>query len=211
MGAGAALLRDRHGSRGDAAEGALLLVFRCVESRVGSIWLRGPGLFEPDPKSSLSTSIWPCVRSGAGFLAPFHLGALKTLLDTGIINDRTKVGTCLFNLHRTKAHPSTPLPTHSQLAGASAGSLVAASTVLGLSPEEQLEAYMRMTHACRASGYVGRVYPVLARSLRERFPDNAHEICNGRLVNLSWIVGRLKGGHMTHFASPKPQTADWRI
>jgi hypothetical protein len=72
--------------------------------------------------------------------------------------------------------------------------LVAASTVLGLSPEEQLGAYMRMTHACRASGYIGRVYPVLAQSLRERFPDNAHEICSGRCVDrgswnrLGWVT-----------------------
>lgn len=61
---------------------------------------------------------------------------------------------------------------------------MAASTVLGLSAEEQLEAYMKMAHACRASGFVGRVYPVLAQSLRERFPDDAHEICNGRCVAL---------------------------
>lgn len=72
---------------------------------------------------------------------------------------------------------------------------MAASTVLGLSPEEQLGAYMRMTHACRASGYIGRVYPVLAQSLRERFPDNAHEICNGRCVDRgSW--NRFGVGHM---------------
>lgn len=80
-------------------------------------------------------------------------------------------------------NPCPCVHTFIQLAGASAGSLVAASTILGLSPEEQLEAYKKMAHACRASGgFAGRVEPVLARSLQERFPKDAHEICHGRSV-----------------------------
>jgi hypothetical protein len=32
----------------------------------------------------------PTTTAGAGFLAPFHIGVAKALLDKGIITDRTK-------------------------------------------------------------------------------------------------------------------------
>lgn len=70
---------------------------------------------------------------------------------------------------------------HTQLAGASGGALVAASTAVGISPEEQIVAYKDMSRVCRANGgFWGKVGGVVRQSLDEHFPKNAHEICNER-------------------------------
>ena len=70
---------------------------------------------------------------------------------------------------------------NTQLAGASGGALVAASTAVGISPEEQMVAYKDMSRVCRANGgFWGKVGGLVRQSLDEHFPENAHEICNER-------------------------------
>ena len=78
------------------------------------------------------------------------------------------------------------------LAGASAGSLIAACYHSGLSTETVTEACLVLADDCRVNGTRGRLGDVLSTFLHALLPDDAHERCAGKgwtaLLSSSYLV-----------------------
>ena len=66
------------------------------------------------------------------------------------------------------------------LAGASAGSLIAACYHSGLSTETVTEACLVLADDCRVNGTRGRLGDVLSTFLHDLLPDDAHERCRDK-------------------------------
>lgn len=95
--------------------------------------------------------------SPGGLLLPYHLGALSSLSQNGILT------------------PSTPI------AGSSAGAIAVASQACGISPLAGLEATIRLSEKCEELGGArGRLLPLLEAELDDMLPMDAHEIVNRR-------------------------------
>lgn len=84
--------------------------------------------------------------SGAGFLAAYHMGVSKCLIDQGIL---PKQGFRSTDADRLVA-----------LTGVSAGAIVATATMAGVDPEEGLEAVIQVSRQTRdAGGYLDTLSP----------------------------------------------------
>lgn len=94
--------------------------------------------------------------SAAGLLFPYYVGCGKALTAHGVLTPQTK------------------------LAGASAGSLIAASLVSGRSTDDVLEALRHMAADLRQSGTRGRLKVVLERILQELLPEDIADRARGR-------------------------------
>jgi hypothetical protein len=91
-----------------------------------------------------------------GLLFPFYCGVVDELTSRGVIG------------------PDTPL------AGASAGSLIAACARSGLSMAEVLDACYVLADDCRSKGTRARLGPVLESTLRALLPPDTAERVSGR-------------------------------
>ena len=94
--------------------------------------------------------------SAGGLLFPFYIGVVKGLTKAGYMSERTK------------------------LAGASAGSLIAACVNSGLSMDTVSELCENLMEDCRVHGTRGRLGIVLERFLDDALPDDAHIRCRHR-------------------------------
>lgn len=94
--------------------------------------------------------------SAGGLLFPFYIGVCKGLMKSGYMSERTR------------------------LAGASAGSLIAACVSSGLSMDLVLSKCQALMEDCRVHGTRGRLGIVLEKFLKETLPEDAHLRCNGR-------------------------------
>ena len=109
-----------------------------------------------------ATRIGTVALSGSGWLFPFHIGVVKQLLDTGLIDTQT------------------------QLLGTSGGSLVAAGQACGVQHEQILMAALDIASQLRRKGsglrdHWGQMGPLVETVMREMLPDDAHIRCAGRL------------------------------
>ena len=105
--------------------------------------------------------------SAGGLLFPFYVGVCRGLEQAGYLSARTK------------------------LAGASAGSLIAACVNSGLSMDTVSSLCEELMEDCRKNGSRGRLGIVLEKFLQEALPDDAHERCRGRtFVAVSSVEGR---------------------
>jgi hypothetical protein len=114
--------------------------------------------------------------SAAGLLFPYYVGCGKALTAHGVLTPQTK------------------------LAGASAGSLIAASLVSGRSTEDVLDALRHMVADLRQSGTRGRLKGVLERILRDLLPEDIADRARGRcfvaVTRLSGSPRRLLQGEL---------------
>lgn len=94
--------------------------------------------------------------SAGGLLFPFYIGVCRGLEASGYMSERTK------------------------LAGASAGSLIAACVNSGLSMDTVAELCRDLMEDCRLHGTRGRLGIVLERFLSEALPVDAHERCTNK-------------------------------
>eukprot|EP00040_Diaphanoeca_grandis_P026666 m.149715 g.149715 ORF g.149715 m.149715 type:complete len:293 (-) comp30678_c0_seq1:95-973(-) len=108
---------------------------------------------EEKPKMIQSLSL-----SGCGWLASYHFGVLQALTELG----------CIDNV-RTKMY------------GASGGALAAAGFAAQLCPSDMLEVQLDMFRHCQTHGIVWKLGKTLHQSATKMVPENAHELCNGRL------------------------------
>lgn len=105
--------------------------------------------------------------SAGGLLFPFYVGVCRGLEQAGYLSARTK------------------------LAGASAGSLIAACVNSGLSMDTVASLCEELMEDCRKNGSRGRLGIVLEKFLQEALPDDAHERCRGRtFVAVSSVESR---------------------
>ena len=94
--------------------------------------------------------------SAGGLLFPFYIGVCNGLMKAGYMSERTR------------------------LAGASAGSLIAACVNSGLSMDVVLSKCQALMEDCRVHGTRGRLGIVLEKFLQETLPEDAHLRCNGK-------------------------------
>ena len=94
--------------------------------------------------------------SAGGMLFPYYCGVASSLADGGL------------------------LTTATPLAGASAGSLIAACIKSGMPFDEIIEHCLRLMHDCRVNGTRGRLGPVLETFLEKHLPEDAHEKCKDK-------------------------------
>lgn len=94
--------------------------------------------------------------SAGGLLFPYYCGVSAELIESNVIRD------------------------HTPIAGASAGSLIAACTRSGLTMGEVLDACYAMCDDLRAKGTRFRLGPVLEGVLRETLPETAAAAASGR-------------------------------
>ncbi|GBG61539.1 hypothetical protein CBR_g22336 [Chara braunii] len=113
--------------------------------------------WEQRKKASPGAKIPGFSFSAAGLLFPYHLGVTKCLMEYGYITEDTF------------------------LSGSSAGSLVCAVIVGGLTMEEALYATKRLAEDCRENGTAFRLGAVLRKFLVEFLPEDAHEKASGRI------------------------------
>eukprot|EP00892_Ulva_mutabilis_P006036 jgi/Ulvmu1/3804/UM018_0014.1 len=93
--------------------------------------------------------------SAGGLMFPYYIGIISSLSDLGIIQQS-----------------KTPI------AGASAGSLIAACFHAGLPPGSLMEATLELAAALRKSGTYANLGPTLKPILHRHLPEDAHEACN---------------------------------
>lgn len=77
------------------------------------------------------------------------------------------------------------------LAGASAGSLIAACHHSGLTPQTVTEACLVLADDCRVNGTRGRLGSVLSTFLHDLLPDDAHERCRNKTFVRPWHSSML--------------------
>jgi hypothetical protein len=94
--------------------------------------------------------------SAGGLLFPYYVGVVKALHDLGILG------------------PNVPV------AGASAGSLIAACYKSGLHADDILAATLLLARDCRTGGTRFRLQSVLEATMREVLPADAHVLCSGQ-------------------------------
>jgi predicted acylesterase/phospholipase RssA len=94
--------------------------------------------------------------SAGGLLFPFYIGVVKGLEKAGYMSERTRI------------------------AGASAGSLIAACVNSGLSMDTVATRCEDLMEDCRKHGTRGRLGIVLEKFLQDSLPDDAHIRCSGK-------------------------------
>ena len=87
---------------------------------------------------------------------PYYIGSCGALQDAGVLREETRV------------------------AGASAGSLIAACVKAGMPLDDITAQCLRLMDDCRRNGSRGRLGPVLEDFLRGHLPSDAHTRCQGR-------------------------------
>ncbi|KAK9909103.1 hypothetical protein WJX75_007198 [Coccomyxa subellipsoidea] len=116
--------------------------------------------------------------SAGGLLFPYYLGIVQTLSELNVITDATP------------------------LAGASAGSLIAACHHSGLPREQIKEACFVLADDCRRNGTRGRLGTVLSQFLHDLLPQDAHERCNDKaFVAVTRAWPRPQGELISQFHS----------
>ena len=125
--------------------------------------------------------------SAGGLLFPFYIGVCQGLQESGYLSARTR------------------------LAGASAGSLIAACVNSGLPLTTVKEKCQMLMKECRENGTRGRLGIVLEEFLKDTLPLDAHERCSGRTyigvtqtqvsLPLRSIEGALKPVLVSQFSS----------
>jgi Patatin-like phospholipase len=114
--------------------------------------------------------------SAGGLLFPYYLGVAEALQDAGVLREETPV------------------------AGASAGSLIAACLKSGLPLHEITTAMFDLADDCRTGGTRHRLGPVLARVLREVLPVDVAERASGRAhVAVTHLAPRIRPRLVTRF------------
>ena len=93
--------------------------------------------------------------SAGGLLFPYYVGLVSGLMDQGVMVDSTKV------------------------AGASAGSLIAALSKSGVSEDVLVEATLELAANLRTKGTATRLRSVLKQTLQDALPSDIAERCNG--------------------------------
>jgi hypothetical protein len=115
--------------------------------------------------------------SAAGCLFSYHAGAAGALIDAGLI-----------------------LPEKTRLAGASAGSIIAACIASGLPFDEMTALSLEMFADLRENGTRGRLGDVLRRFLTAHLPRGAAERCRGRVfVAVTRPLPRVRGELVSDF------------
>jgi hypothetical protein len=89
--------------------------------------------------------------AAGGLLFPYYVGVVHQLRCLGVLTDATPV------------------------AGASAGSLIATCSKMGLSHSQLVESTLRLADECRRQGTRHNLGPILQRALEAMLPDDAHE------------------------------------
>jgi hypothetical protein len=113
--------------------------------------------------------------SGAGFLFPYFAGVCSSLVQLGIIKNG------------------------SHLAGASAGSLMAANVNSGMSPEKGLEGCLAFAADCRENGSKGRLKQALRSYLDSIMPADAHIQASGNTYVAVTQAVPLKSRLVSHW------------
>jgi hypothetical protein len=83
-----------------------------------------------------------------------------------------------------------------KIAGASAGSLIAAAWHAGLTEQQLREACLVLAHDCRINGTQGRLGKVLKHFLDTLMPEDAHERCKGKAYIAVTKVGLILPGFL---------------
>jgi len=94
--------------------------------------------------------------SAGGCLFPYFIGVASALRDANVLTNTT------------------------QLAGASAGSLVSACIKSGMSVDQITDLCLKMMHDLRTNGTRGRLGPVLESFLHTHLPHDAHQRCSNK-------------------------------
>ncbi|CAL8460544.1 g73 [Coccomyxa elongata] len=116
--------------------------------------------------------------SAGGLLFPYYLGIVNTLNELNVITDATP------------------------LAGASAGSLIAACHHSGLPAQQVKDACFLLADDCRRKGTRGRLGTVLSEFLYDLLPQDAHERCNHKtFVAVTRAWPRPQGELISEFHS----------
>lgn len=93
--------------------------------------------------------------SAGGLLFPYYIGVADALTSAGIVTPKT------------------------QIAGSSAGSIVAACNASGIGWDIVTEACLKLAHDCRTKGTRFRLSSVLRCTLETVLPDDIHRKCSG--------------------------------
>ncbi|KAK9841996.1 hypothetical protein WJX81_003246 [Elliptochloris bilobata] len=116
--------------------------------------------------------------SAGGLLFPYYIGVVGKLTSLRIMT------------------PDTPV------AGASAGSLIAACHHAGLTEQQVTEACWVLCDNCRRNGTRGRLGRVLERFLHDLLPEDVHERCSDRtFVAVTQLWPRPRGKLISSFES----------
>ena len=112
--------------------------------------------------------------SAGGLLFPYYCGVVQQLAASGVLTDSTPV------------------------AGASAGSLIAAAVAAGLSMSDMIESLRHLSRDLREHGTRGRLRGAVERTLREVLPANTYaRVGGGRLhVAVTRQSGSLLRGEL---------------
>lgn len=94
--------------------------------------------------------------SAGGLLFPYYIGIASALQDLGALT-----------------------PGSTPLAGASAGSLIAACVHSGMSGDATMRACLALVATLRDGGVYRRLGDAVGDTLREHLPEDAHERCSG--------------------------------
>jgi hypothetical protein len=117
--------------------------------------------------------------SAGGLLFPYYVGVISALREANVL---------------------TGAPA--QMAGASAGSLIAASYNAGLPMDVVEESMIRFGEDLRTHGTRGRLGPLLKDFLHEYLPEDAHERCNGTThVSMTRVVPIWRATMVSNFHS----------
>lgn len=120
--------------------------------------------------------------SGGGFLLPYFLGVADSLISAGVLR------------------PHGPAPT--ALAGASAGSLIAASLACGITPDQVYDSFLSSVNDCRTNGSYRRLNQVLIRQLEATLPADAADRCSGvATVGITRLFPRPRSLRVSSFHS----------
>lgn len=96
--------------------------------------------------------------SGAGWLLPFHIGVVNTLIEAGCLTEKTV------------------------FAGASGGALVAAGYAAGLNRDQMMEGVYRIQRSAAANGLLMKGREPIEQFLRSSLTEDAVKLCAGRLI-----------------------------
>ncbi|GAX72636.1 hypothetical protein CEUSTIGMA_g92.t1 [Chlamydomonas eustigma] len=117
--------------------------------------------------------------SAGGLLFPYYVGIMLSLRD---------------ELNVLK--PETPV------AGASAGSLVAATAKSGISEGDLMQATLQLARDCRDNGTRFRLKSVLKKTLEDVLPEDIHERCSGTAhIAVTQVWPRIEPQLISEFQS----------
>ncbi|CAL55288.1 Patatin/Phospholipase A2-related [Ostreococcus tauri] len=129
-------------------------IARCAPTRASRVLARASSSSSSTSSTSSSKEPLGVGFSAAGFVFPQLVGSWEVLVELGVMREDTPV------------------------AGASAGSLVAALHACGKTPADGKRILSEVLADTRVNGVVGRVGGVLEKALRANLPTDAHVTCS---------------------------------